>query len=56
MICISFIWETHQVLPFQRNDGQLAFELLNAKVIYNPDFFRYFIRKNEWFFILPKHY
>jgi len=48
VICISVIWENHQVLPFQRNDGQLAFELLNAKVVYNPDFFTYVISKNQW--------
>jgi hypothetical protein len=48
VICISVIWETHQVLPFHRNDGQLAFELLNAKVVYNPDFFTYLVNRNEW--------
>jgi hypothetical protein len=48
VICISVIWETQQVLPFQRNDGQLAFELLNAKVVYNPAFFTHLIKKNEW--------
>jgi hypothetical protein len=48
VICISVIWETNQVLPFQRNDGQLAFELLNAKVVSNPDFFRFLIGKNQW--------
>jgi len=48
VICISVIWEVHQVLPFQRNDGQLAFELLNAKVVYNPNFFIYLIKRNKW--------
>jgi hypothetical protein len=48
VICISVIWEMHQVLPFQRNDGQLAFELLNAKVVYNPGFFTHLVSKNEW--------
>ncbi len=48
VICFSVIWETHQILPFQRNDGQLAFELLNAKVAYNADFFNYLIKKNVW--------
>jgi hypothetical protein len=46
--CISVIWEIHQVLPFQRNDGQLAFELLNAKVVYNQAFFTYVLSQNPW--------
>lgn len=48
VICISVVWETRQVLPFRRTDRQLAFELLNANVVYNPDFFKYVLRKNEW--------
>lgn len=48
VICISVIWETRQVLPFQRTDGQMAFELLNAKVVYNPDFFQFLLHQNPW--------
>lgn len=48
VICISVIWEHHQVLPFLRNDGQMAFELLNAKVVYNQQFFHYMLNQNRW--------
>jgi hypothetical protein len=48
VVCISVVWECHQVLPFQRNDGQLAFELLNAKAMYNPAFFTYVLSQNTW--------
>jgi hypothetical protein len=48
VICINIVWETHQVLPFIRNDGQLAFELLNTQVLYNPEFFYYMLTMNPW--------
>jgi len=48
VICISVIWEEHQVIPFTRKDEQIAFELLNAKIIYNPSFFYKMINHNTW--------
>jgi hypothetical protein len=48
VICISIIWENHQVFPFMRKDGQMAFELLNAKVVYNHCFFDNMIAQNTW--------
>lgn len=48
VICINVVWEEHQVHPFKRQDGQVAYELLNSKVIFNSDFFRSTIDKNPW--------
>ena len=48
VICISVIWENHQVFPFIRKDGQMAFELLNAKVVYNQRFFDTMVAQNTW--------
>jgi hypothetical protein len=48
VICVSVVWEIPQTLPFQRNDGQLAFELLNTNPWYNADFFSYVISQNPW--------
>lgn len=48
VICISVIWEKHQVLPFTRKDEQIAFELLNVKVMYNSNFFRKILHNNLW--------
>jgi len=48
VMCISVIWEQFQVFPFQRQDEQLAFELLNARVLYGEDFFHYMIGRNPW--------
>jgi hypothetical protein len=48
VICINVVWEEHQVRPFARRDGQLAFELLNSLVIYNRDFHREMLARNGW--------
>ena len=48
VICISVVWESRQVFPFIRQDGQMAFELLNAKVMYNQDFFDKMVIQNPW--------
>jgi hypothetical protein len=48
VICISVIWEKHEVFPFLRKDGQMAFELLNAKVVYNQGFFDEMLTQNMW--------
>jgi len=48
VICISVIWEEHQVLPFIRRDDQIAYELLNSKVLYNQKFFNNMLDHNLW--------
>jgi hypothetical protein len=48
VICLSVIWEAHQTNPFQRRDGQLAYELLTARVLYNKDYFRRLVQGNIW--------
>jgi len=48
VICINVIWEEHQVLPFIRKDGQIAYELINAKILYNPEFFSKMLDHNKW--------
>lgn len=48
VICINVVWEEHQVLPFTRQDEQVAFELLNSRVIYNCEFFNKMLNKNSW--------
>jgi hypothetical protein len=49
VICISVIWEVHEVLPFRRRDDQVAYELLlNSKVLYNRDFFKQILEQNRW--------
>lgn len=48
VICLSVIWESHQTGPFLRNDGQLAYELLTVKVLYNNKYFRRILKMNPW--------
>jgi len=49
VICISVIWETHQVMPFERKDKQIAYELLlNKMVLFNKEFFNQILSKNQW--------
>ena len=47
-ICISLVLELHQTMPFNRKDGQIAFEIMSSKIIYNSDFFNKMISKNLW--------
>jgi predicted nucleotidyltransferase len=48
VICVNVVWEASQVKPFVRQDGQVAYELLNSKVLYNPEFFESTVRQNKW--------
>ena len=48
VICLSVIWESHQTDPFLRKDGQLAYELLTAKVLYSENYFRRILKVNTW--------
>ena len=49
VICISVIWEKHQVIPFARKDLQIAYELfLNKKVLYNKKFYKQILFENQW--------
>lgn len=48
VICISVIWEEHQVLSFTRRDEQIAYELLNVDILYNHTFFNNMLKDNRW--------
>jgi len=48
VICLSLIWEHNQVFPFARQDDQIAYELLIAHVIYNPQWYGAMIKYNQW--------
>jgi len=47
-ICLNIIWEESQVLPFQRQDEQVAYELFTAEVIHGEDYFQGMLRSNRW--------
>jgi hypothetical protein len=48
VICINVVWEEHQVLPFERQNGQIAYELFNARPIFNKRYFNQMISHNKW--------
>lgn len=48
VICINVVWEEHQVLPFERQDGQIAYELFIARPVFNKRYFNQMISHNKW--------
>ena len=48
VICVNVVWERRQVLPFERQDEQVAYELMVSKVLYNRPFYSMMIGRNLW--------
>lgn len=48
VICINVLWTRSESMPFQRQDEDLAFELLHCKPLVGFDEFRRVIAANEW--------
>ena len=48
VVCVNVVWEKRQVLPFVRQDEQMAYELMISKVMFNQRFHAKMIRRNLW--------
>jgi hypothetical protein len=47
-ICLNIVWEESQVMPFQRQDEQVAYELFSSEVLHGEDYFQDMLRSNQW--------
>lgn len=48
LICINVIWEDKEVLPYERQDEYLAYELLRQKPVLGLKFYLDVLSKNRW--------
>ena len=47
-ICLNIVWEEREVRPFRRQDRQLAYELMSAKVLAGEGYFGGILAANGW--------
>jgi hypothetical protein len=47
-MCLNIVWEDREVRPFRRQDRQMAYELMSAKVLAGEDHFKGMLDANGW--------
>jgi predicted nucleotidyltransferase len=48
VVCLNIIWEESQVIPFRRQDEQVAYELFSGSVLHGRGFFDRMLEANGW--------